>query len=93
MDDLQKLRAVLPAIEKALAVQQTLVRTLGVLFLTQASSGPDDVRRLADVWHALIDDDRTTSRTPESLKEEEREMARQYVDALAAIVSARRALE
>ena len=90
MSEIEKLRSAIAKLEKAVAVQQTLLRTLGVLFLERAASSQTDLRQIVDAWHERIDDDRTTSATPEPLKEEEREFARQYVDVLAVIAAFRR---
>lgn len=91
MSEIEKLRGAVAKLEKAVAVQQTLLRTLGALSLLKLSSSPEDVRQVADLWHELIDYDRTTAVTPELLKEEEREFARQYVDVLASIAATRKA--
>lgn len=93
MSEIGKLRALNWELSKHLAIQQALLRTLGVLCLVRLSSSPDDVRNLADLWHQLIDADQTTSATPALLREEESEFARQYVDALATIAAIRKEWE
>jgi hypothetical protein len=93
MSEIDVLRRALIKAEAAISVQQTLFRTFAILIIEReiSSSPKASLRDLIDQWHALIDAERTTSKTPDPLQEEDREFARQHVDLLARFVEVRQA--